>query len=49
MVVILLFDPTTLVNYSLLCEKELNGLLDKGVFEIVNKEDILEEACIFNI
>ena len=48
MVVIPPFDPTTLVNYGPSREKELNGLLDKGVFEIVDKEDIPGGARIFN-
>ena len=47
-VIIPLFDLTMLVNYSLLCEKELNRLLNKGVFEIVDKEDILGGVYIFN-
>ncbi len=38
----------TLPLYTDSWQKELNGLLEKGVFEVVNKDNILQGVRIFN-
>ena len=35
-------------NFQVSRLKELNGLLDKEVFEIINKKDVPVEICIFD-
>ena len=36
------------LNFQVSRLKELNELLEKEVFEIINKEDVLAETRIFN-
>ena len=36
------------LNFQIFRLKELNELLDKEVFEIINKEDVSAETYIFN-